>query len=171
MDNLNLNVFKEVLGIDPNSKRIRIDPHQFMTANSEDLKELTKNIVEEQVEKDSSENKTVIKFVKIINEMKSLQEEAITENVHLFFPEAVSLDTLEKSINKFFDKAIEIYKKGNPTSKQMYKIMYVMNYGLQDCLNRLNGITQNIQQRMEEIKFFRIQNNIERNTTYGWGDK
>lgn len=171
MDNLNLNVFKEVLGIDPNSKGIKIDPHQFMTANSENLKELTKNIVEEQVEKDSSENKTVINFVEIFDKMKSLQEEAVTENIHLFCPEAVSLLTLAKSIDEFFYKATEIYKKGNPTPEQMYKIMYVMNHGLQDCLNRLNGITQNIQQRMKEFNFFRIQNNIEQNTTYGWGDK
>lgn len=137
----------------------------------ENLNELGQSIVSQQVEKDSSENKTVINFIEIHNKMRSLQEEAIKEHMHLFFPEAVSLDTLEKSINKFFDKAIEIHKKGNPTPEQRYKIMYAMNYGLQDCLNRLNGITQNIQQRMKEFNFFRIQNNIERNTSYGWGDK
>ena len=137
----------------------------------ENLNELGQSIVSQQIEKDSSENKTVINFVEIHNKMKSLQEETITENVHLFFPEAVSLDTLEKSINKFFNKAIEIYKKGNPTPEQMYKIMYVMKHGLQDCLKRLNGITQNVQKRMKEFNFFRIKNNIEQNTTYGWGDK
>ena len=125
----------------------------------ENLNELGQSIVSQQIEKDSSENKTVINFIEIHNKMKLLQEETITENVHLFFPEAVSLDTLEKSINKFFDKAIEIYKKGNPTPEQMYKIMYVMNYGLQDCLNRLNhyglnGIIQNVQKRMKELISF-----------------
>ena len=132
----------------------------------ENLNELGQSIVSQQVEKDSSENKRVINFVEIHNKMRSLQEEAIKEHMHLFFPEVISLDTLEKSINKFFDKAIEIHKKGNPKPDQMYKIMYVMNYGLQDCLNRfndygLNEIIQNVQKRMKELNFFRIQNNIE----------